>query len=82
MAFDQTRKISVSSDDSAVLSIAASGAAEFSHLSGNATAHFVHLANSCMAVWLATRQISCRCLNGVLKGKLPWSRFLGRLLGI
>ena len=54
MAFDQTRTISVSSDDSAVLHIAASRAAESSYLSGNATAHFVHLGNSYMAMWMAT----------------------------
>ena len=53
MAFDQMNRVSVSAEDSGTLSVAASNSAEFSHLSGNATAHFVHLSVSYMAMWLA-----------------------------
>ena len=56
MAFDQERTVSISASNCGVLQIAASGEHEYTHFSGNTTAHFVHLDNSYMAMWLATRQ--------------------------
>lgn len=55
MAFDQTERLSVASDDSPIMAFAAEVPAEHTHLSGNTTASFVRLQSSYMAMWLASR---------------------------
>ena len=55
MALDQTVPLSIVSEDSPVLSVEAPMPGQSIHLSGNATASFVRLQNSYMAMWLASR---------------------------
>ena len=54
MALDQTEPVSVTLDDSRVLSIAISVPAEHVHISGDMTANFVRLQSSYMAMWLGS----------------------------